>query len=1068
MHVAAAMATAWQPGGPPECTSLHAPSHLRADDKPSPALGTAPQPRLSWVLPALQTVVSSLRVQFYDGVSGVLVWDSGLVILTAAGPWELPYEGPPLSAGRPYVWRVQTQDASGDLSEWSSNATLVPGLWSGDWLPDVEPLWAHNATAQLVLLRASVDTIPQTTTVVAAYAFATANPQRSLPDDENGKLLGAYKLYIGGQLVGLGPGRPGRCGPVCPVSHSPGTCTCQPEQVYDVLDVTAAVQDGLVLGQGHLAVALQCFQAPGPLTARVQIQVNIFLADGTVVTVGTTTASPTWLALDATLWMAPSCCTERAWFYGPTENWDARLEPVGWRTARLTDLSPVRGWQPAAAAGAFFAPLVPKPTLSLAVHSGMQPVVTKLVAPGHLFLDFGKELQGGLTISLPASTPAGIVLTVQQGEELVSTDPPAVMYQMRTGNDYSGKWTTRAGAQTIEMHEYLEFRYAQVLWGSAWQSLCEASALGDYSTPVTIGCPDNAVVETFLFASWGHPSGACEGSGSNNSFAVNSSCHYSGTLSVLQGLCVNRNSCTFVPSDQLFGGIDPCHLTPKRLAAAWTCATPSAVDVMPNVTAWQVYYPARFAGDSADQCPGGAAATGDPGGSLVGLGQFSSSSASLNDIFSFCEYTVRCTTLDVVTDSNTRQRSPVCAEAVLATNLQQAAASFESASQAFTTDYILNGSPGGAGWAEWQSLLISSVWALWQATGSLAQYRLHAPLLRRYLELELVGPNSLWTCNAGDSWQCNQPEVDWPTSMRDGFVFRPTNTVVNAHLVGALYQYADLADADGDAASATLARATAVNISTAMVKHLFNVSTGAFMDGLETTHAAIHSSAYSLARGVVDAEPAAGAALWQQLLARLDPVSGIPVGPYPGMFYGEALFRNTTDHGRVAVQNFLLNNGTNSWLNQLRQGATTTMEAWTPREKPNLTWSHPWMAFPLELIARWLLGVRPVTPGYATLLVQPQPGPLEWVYGTVPTPKGPVTLSLAQNLDSVSMLAKSFHLNVSVPGATLARVCLPLSACPKLLVELDGASAVGTQHGDYACLDAIPAGPHRLVCPTPT
>lgn len=51
------------------------------------------------------------------------------------------------------------------------------------------------------------------------------------------------------------------------------------------------------------------------------------------------------------------------------------------------------------------------------------------------------------------------------------------------------------------------------------------------------------------------------------------------------------------------------------------------------------------------------------------------------------------------------------------------------------------------------------------------------------------------------------------------------------------------------------------------------------------------------------------------------------------------LYSNTSDFGHSGFA-LLVCNGTNGWLAQLRQGATTTMEAWNAEEKPNLTWSQ--------------------------------------------------------------------------------------------------------------------------------
>jgi hypothetical protein len=656
---------------------------------------------------------------------------------------------------------------------------------------------------------------------------------------------------------------------------------------------------------------------------------------------------------------------------------------------------------------------------------------------------------------------------------------------MRTGNNYSGVSTARGGAQVIETHEYLEWRYAQVVdlaaKNSSDDATCATSQLGAYSTPLTLDCGASgpaATIASFTFASWGTPSGSCAADGSND-FARNASCGYANTSGVLGALCVGRHSCTFVPSDALFGNVDPCHLVDKRLAVAWACDPPAPPPPPPpppppspldmSVTAWQVFYPASFAGDAADACDGGAAGTGEAGGSFSGGGQFASSSDELNAVFALCEYTVRAVNLDMVTDSNTRQRSPVCAEAALATNVNQAYSSFEAASQDYLTRYIVNGSPGGAGWAEWQALLISSTYENFLATGDLSLFLAQRAQFDAYLEPELflnASAGGLWTCPGGPGkgpWSCAQPEVDWPSGMRDGFVFVPTNTVVNAHYVGALSEFASLAEAAGDAAAAAAARAKSAALAAAMRRSLFDASVGAFVDGLGTAHAAIHSSAYALARGVADGDDAVGSALWALLLERLSPTGGVPVGPYPALFYARALGRNSSDHGRALVSLFLVNNGTNSYLNQLRQGATTTMESWTVAEKANLTWSHPWMAFALQIILQFVIGVRALTPGFDRVLVRPQPGPLAWARGAVPTGRGAVAVSVAQTLGA-DQLPTSFAMNLTVPGAVSAHACLPLPACGAgALVLVDGASVQGVVEGDYACVD-LASGPHALAC----
>ena len=66
---------------------------------------------------------------------------------------------------------------------------------------------------------------------------------------------------------------------------------------------------------------------------------------------------------------------------------------------------------------------------------------------------------------------------------------------------------------------------------------------------------------------------------------------------------------------------------------------------------------------------------------------------------------------------------------------------------------------------------------------------------------------------------------------------------------------------------------------------------------------------------------------------------GMPCGVYVSQFTLQALYKNAADHGQAALQ-LLTSTAKNSWLNMIKQGATASMEAWTPDEKPNLTWRY--------------------------------------------------------------------------------------------------------------------------------
>src|ERR1043165_6770396 len=77
------------------------------------------------------------------------------------------------------------------------------------------------------------------------------------------------------------------------------------------------------------------------------------------------------------------------------------------------------------------------------------------------------------------------------------------------------------------------------------------------------------------------------------------------------------------------------------------------------------------------------------------------------------------------------------------------------------------------------------------------------------------------------------------------------------------------------------------------------------------------------------------------------------------------------------------------WGKQIDAGATTFWEMYHDGA-PRLTRSHchGWSAAPTFFLTQHVLGVQPLGPGYAKVLIAPKLGTLGWAKGTVPTPRG--------------------------------------------------------------------------------
>jgi alpha-L-rhamnosidase len=86
--------------------------------------------------------------------------------------------------------------------------------------------------------------------------------------------------------------------------------------------------------------------------------------------------------------------------------------------------------------------------------------------------------------------------------------------------------------------------------------------------------------------------------------------------------------------------------------------------------------------------------------------------------------------------------------------------------------------------------------------------------------------------------------------------------------------------------------------------------------------------------------------------------------------------------------------------------------------------AHGWAAGATPALSMYVLGGRPLTPGYQTFLVEPQPGDLRWARGRVPTPHGPAAIDWTAHAHA----GAGFTLTVEVPPGTRAYAGLPTTA----------------------------------------
>ncbi len=130
--------------------------------------------------------------------------------------------------------------------------------------------------------------------------------------------------------------------------------------------------------------------------------------------------------------------------------------------------------------------------------------------------------------------------------------------------------------------------------------------------------------------------------------------------------------------------------------------------------------------------------------------------------------------------------------------------------------------------------------------------------------------------------------------------------------------------------------------------------------------------------------------------------------------------------GRADVAHRLLLNETfPSWGYSIRHGATTIWErwdGWTEDAGFQTPMMNSFNHYSLGSVAQWLYeyvaGIRALEPGYARVLVAPEPGELEWARAVYRSVRGPISSAWRQDGDT-------FSLEVEIPPNVTATVVVP-------------------------------------------
>jgi hypothetical protein len=423
---------------------------------------------------------------------------------------------------------------------------------------------------------------------------------------------------------------------------------------------------------------------------------------------------------------------------------------------------------------------------------------------------------------------------------------------------------------------------------------------------------------------------------------------------------------------------------------------------------------------------------------------FESSDQTLNAVWHLCKHTMEATSAFGIFIDGDRERTPYEADAYI-NQLSFYACDLDPRAARCTFDYLLQHPTWPTEWSFHMPMMAAEDY---MATGEVGLARDHWNTLKAKLMMDKARGDGLLRAGA---------IVDWPMGYRDGFnggesfpgekhgrqLGPQFNTAVNAFYYHALQQMALLARALKKENEANEFESKAKQVYESFNRVFFDKERGLYTDGEGSAHVSLHGNMFPLVFGLVP-EPCKGK------VADYVQSRGMVCSVYGAQYLLEAMFSADKDDYAIRL---MTGKTENSWWHMMELGSTMTMEAWDSLAKQNLDWNHAWGAAPANIISRYVLGVRPLEPGYSKILIAPQPGALKWIRGKVPTPHGAVSVSW--NRDTAS-------LDIELPPGATASVELPARFGATKDIILDGKNVKAKPTNAMLLIDGISAGRHNI------
>lgn len=318
-----------------------------------------------------------------------------------------------------FWWKVRVKDEEGNISNYSEPQCLSTKV--GDEWESLDGIW-NEEKSEYCFFRTEFK--GKNKSVEKAILNVTA-----LSPEETRQYV--FNVYLNGEYVGSGPAR-----------------LKQDKVNYNTFDVTQYVKKNNVLGAICYSNTNQTFMC----------QLTMFYKDGSKeVVVSSGRDIDKWKVLNGNEAYGKSDnMIGTSYYVAHTENISALTYPNGWLEEEYDDSL----WNRPQVTYVFDkSKLYSYETENMEKYDVVpETVVDK--GNGHYFVDFGKEIVGGIAIDIDNDNQKPTEVVFRYGEEL--DENGNVMYQMRTGNVYEEKWTLKSGEQEYENIGMKTFRYVDL------------------------------------------------------------------------------------------------------------------------------------------------------------------------------------------------------------------------------------------------------------------------------------------------------------------------------------------------------------------------------------------------------------------------------------------------------------------------------------------------------------------------------------------------------------------------------------------------------------------------------